>query len=1036
MAEFEVPQPIICSPFQEPAHHWLLEEGVQPALAEGRRPAHYFYRPPGQDSASEGAPVGERIELALVNLVRNRVRQWRDEGYPGVTGTTLELLEYWRRDGREKRLFFAQLEAAETIIFLTEARRDFLQGIDVPSDEPSDDRKAEGFSAFRRYACKMATGSGKTTVMGMLAAWSILNKIHRHANANYSDVVLVVCPNVTIRNRLSELDPRHAEASLYRTRDLVPPHLMPDLAKGRVLVTNWHVFEPHSMQSGGVSAKVVKAGVRKRVPEYINIAAKSTTARGRRYLTREEFDLQVANGLLEVKEEELDSTGNLKRALVISDKYVESDTALVNRVIGQEVGGKQNLLVFNDEAHHAYRIRREDEGVDDVEEEDELDAFYKEATVWVDGLDRIHKLRGINFCVDLSATPYYLGGVGQDANRPFPWVVSDFGLTDAIEAGLVKIPQLAVRDATGADIPGYFNIWKWIVPKLTAQERGGRKGSAKPEAILKWSNTPIAMLAGLWEQLRVEWESDEADSRPPVFIIVCKNTAIAKVVFEWLAENKPPIGVPPANIKGFVNVDGCTNTIRVDSKVVHETDSGQPKSDDAQWMRFTLDTVGKTDWPRDLQGRPIYPEGFEELAAKRPGYPLHPPGRDVRCIVSVGMLTEGWDCNTVTHIVGLRPFMSQLLCEQVVGRGLRRRTYEVGADDLMTEEVAKVFGVPFQVIPFKADAKGTSLPKPKRHHVYAVPARAELEIRFPRVEGYMQAIRNRVTVNWAEVPPLLLDPTKIPPEVQVKAALATNAGRPSLVGPGRLENLDLNPYRAARREQELAFALARDLTKEYVASPACEVPPHVLFPQIVGIVQRFLRDVVRPIAPAHRLDVFLSPYYGWAIERLVAAIRPDAAGGEAPEIPRYETSRGPGTTADVDYWTSKDVREVVNSHLNYSVADTKKWEQSATYTIDTHPITDAFVKNAGLGFAIPYVHNGRAADYMPDFIIRMKGEPENFLILETKGFDDLAEIKAAAAERWCAAVTAHGRFGRWRYALARSLAQVRETLDSAGSAAP
>lgn len=1031
MAEFEVPQPIICSPFAEPAQHWLLEEGVEPQLESGRRASHYFYRAPGQDAGPEGAAGGERIELPLVNLVRERVKQWRGDGWPGVTGTTLELLEYWRRDGREKRLFFAQIEAVETIIFLTEARRDYRQGIDVPSDEPSDERKAEGFKAFRRYACKMATGSGKTTVMGMLAAWSILNKVHRHANADYSDVVLVVCPNVTIRNRLSEIDPQRGEASLYRTRDLVPRQLMADLAKGRVLVTNWHVFEPQSMQAGGVSAKVMKAGVRRRVREFITIGPKTTTARGKRYLSQEEFERQRAAGLLDIIEEERDATGNLKRVFVESEKFVESDTALVNGVLGRAVGGKQNILVFNDEAHHAYRIRKAEPDADEEDvlgEVPEIEEFYKEATVWVDGLDRVHKLRGINFCVDLSATPYYLGRVGQDANRPFPWVVSDFGLTDAIESGLVKIPQLAVRDGSGQAIPGYFNIWKWIVPKLTAQERGGRKGSAKPEAILKWANTPIAMLAGLWEELRAEWATSKDDPRAPVFIIVCKNTAIAKVVYEWLAENKPPSGIPPANIKGFLNADGCLNTIRVDSKVVHETDSGQPKSDDAQWMRFTLDTVGKTEWPKDQQGRPIYPEAFEELAAKRPGQPMHPPGRDVRCIVSVGMLTEGWDCSTVTHIVGLRPFMSQLLCEQVVGRGLRRRTYELGDNDLMTEEVAKVFGVPFQIVPFKANPQGSSQPRPKRHHVYAVPARAALAITFPRVDGYRQAIRNRVTVNWNEVPPLWLDPMKIPPEVQVKAALQTNSGRLSLVGPGKLENVDLRAYRSARREQELVFELARDLTKEYVASPSCEAPAHVLFPQIVQIVRQFLLDRVTPVAPAERLDVFLSPYYGWVIERLVAAIRPDTSEGEAPEIPRYESSRGPGSTADVDYWTSKDVREVLRSHLNYIVADTKKWEQSAVYILDNHPAVEAFVKNAGLGFAIPYVHNGRPHDYQPDFVVRLKGG--SHLIVETKGFDELAEVKAAAAERWVSAVNADGRFGRWRYAMARSVAQVREILDA------
>jgi len=395
-------------------------------------------------------------------------------------------------------------------------------------------------------------------------------------------------------------------------------------------------------------------------------------------------------------------------------------------------------------------------------------------------------------------------------------VVSNFGLTDAIESGLVKIPQLAVRDTTGAAIPGYFNIWRWILPRLTPAERGGKKGSPKPEAILKWANTPVAMLAGLWEELRREWASIKDDPRPPVFIVVCKNTKIAKTVYEWLGENNPPAGIPPANIEGFRN-NGRVSTIRVDSKVVHETDSDQSKGDESAWMRRTLDTVGKTEWPKDRQGRPIYPESFEELA-KKLGRPLHPPGRDVRCIVSVGMRTEGWDCNTVTHIIGLRPFMSQLLCEQVVGRGLRRTNYDVGEDGRLSEEVAKVFGVPFEVIPFKANV-GPKPPTAKRYHVHAVPAKAHFEIKYPRLEGYRQAIRNRVTINLDLAATLILDPMNIPPEVQMKAALPNNKGHHSLTGPGKIETVDLNPYRSGRRFQELVFDLARDLTRDYVMQP-------------------------------------------------------------------------------------------------------------------------------------------------------------------------------------------------------------------------
>src|SRR5271157_4908927 len=636
----EVAEPIQNSPFEKPTRYWYIQEGEQPELRPAspehpkRRPAVIFPPKDQRDTwtvdgtilrNSKDYPAG--FELGLVNLIRERLEAWEQAGYPGVTRTTLDLVKWWTRDGRDRRLFFAQLEAALTVIFLIEARADFLQGISIPRDEPSDERKADGYKGFQRYACKMATGAGKTTVMGMLAAWSILNKVNDRSDGRFSDAVLVVCPNVTIRNRLSELNPERGEASIYRTRDLVPSHLMPSLAQGKVLVTNWHVFEPLSAQQGGVSARVIKAGVPVRTPETITIGAKSTTARGTRYLSLKDFERQVANGMLTVAPggEQRDKEGNLAKVKVESTRYIESDTALINRVLGREIGGKQNILVLNDEAHHAYRILQErPDDWDEMEEEDrdEWLAQRDEATVWIDGLDRVQKLRGINFCVDLSATPYFLGRVGQETNKPFPWVVSDFGLIDAIESGLVKIPQLAIRDNTGQDHPAYFNIWQWILGKLTPRERGGKKGSPKPEAILKYAHHPIAMLAGLWEKEREEWQKHATDPRPPVFILVCKNTRIAKVIYDWLANGESPSGIPESKIEGFRNRNGQINTIRVDSKVVHETDTGEAKSDESRWMRLTLDTVGKRSWPADSQGRPIYPDDFEALA-KKLDRPMH-----------------------------------------------------------------------------------------------------------------------------------------------------------------------------------------------------------------------------------------------------------------------------------------------------------------------------------------------------------------------------------------------------------------------------
>ncbi len=1026
MSNFEVPSPILCSPFEEPKEHWWILEGQPAERRPTRRPALYFYREPAKDSEQRG---GLAIEMKLVNRIRERVKAWRESGYAGVTRTSLELLQHWQRDGREKRLFYAQIEAAETIIFLTEARSDFRQGIEIPRDEPSDDRKAEGFAGFLRYACKMATGAGKTTVMGMVAAWSILNKVNDRSDSRFSDVVLVVVPNVTIRDRCRELDPELGEASLYRTRDLVPGHLMERMRQGKLIVTNWHVFEPQAVNEGN-AAKVVKRGREVLTTETVRIGEKNDTKRGTRFLTRETIRQQLANGMLELVEGDPDQDMAIK---VRSRRYVESDAKLIERILGRDIGGKQNILLMNDEAHHAYRIKKDEPDEDEEDEfgeDEEAAEFFKEATVWIDGLDRIQKLRGINFCVDLSATPYFLGRVGQQTNRPFPWVVSDFSLMDAIESGLVKIPQLAVRDTTGAEIPGYFNIWRWILQpgRLTPAERGGKHAAPKPEAVLKWAHTPIGMLAGLWEAERDSWEQN-GESRPPVFILVCKNTALANVVYDWLANGKCPTGIPPAKIEGFRNTATKQNTIIVHSKVVHETDTGEAKGDESQWMRFTLDTVGKSWWPMDAQGLPIYPPGFPELATKLER-PLHPPGRDVRCIVSVAMLTEGWDCNTVTHIIGLRPFMSQLLCEQVVGRGLRRASYELDeTTGLMREEVAKVFGVPFEVVPFKANTGVTPPPPVKRHHVHALPQRAHLEIKFPRVEGYTQAVRNRVTLDWDKVPSVLIKPDQIPPEVEVKGLNVNNRGRSSLLGPGRVDKISLNEQRSHLRVQELVFDVARTLTKDFIEQRDCNVPTQVLFPQMVSIVDRYVREEVVMQAPGDLRDLHFAPYYGWLVEVLVESIHGDVASGDAPEIPRYEANRGAGSTSEVDFWTSRDVREVMKSHVNYVVADTKKWEQTAAYFIDTHARAEAFVKNAGLGFAIPYLHNGQMHDYVPDFLIRLQGEPMRHVILETKGFDPLEEVKGAAAERWIKAVNSEGSFGEWSYRLVKKPSEITALLN-------
>ena len=1040
MTAREVPQPILNSPYEAPKEHWRISELAPPERVTGRRLPMYWYRRPGKEATDPDSP-GTAIELKMVTRIRRQLDEWRPlalRGEGGVTRTTMDLMQHWRREERTERLFFAQLEAAETIIFLTEARRDFLQGISVPTDEPDEEARERGARAFRRYACKMATGSGKTTVMAMLAAWSILNRAANRNDPRYSDLVLVVCPNVTIRNRLEELKPERGEASLYRTRDLVPSRAMQMLAIGQVIVTNWHVFEPKSAQAGGDSASVVRTGRPVRVRETVRIGRKTGTVRGVRYLALRDYEEQARTGLLEVQAERKDRSGRTVSAVVESTRHVESDAGVLRRVFPAGARDRKNLLVLNDEAHHAYRIRRsaaDGEEAEDLGDAEARTAFYRGATVWIEGLDRIHQRMGIRRCIDLSATPYYLGRVGQEAGRPFPWVVSDFGLQEAIEAGLVKIPQLAVRDSSGAPIPGYFNIWRWILPKLTPTERGGRLGTPKPAAVLKYAHTAIAMLGGLWDELRAAWAIRSDEDRPPVFIIVCRDTTLAKVVFSWLAEGDGPVGIPSSHLAELRNENGAIRTIRVDSKVVRESDGGEARTDADRWMRHTLDTVGKSEWPQDFWRRPIHPEGFRALAAKLER-PDHPPGRDIRCIVSVGMLTEGWDCSTVTHIIGLRPFRSQLLCEQVVGRGLRRSNYAVGADGRLSEEVAKIFGVPFQVIPFKATKEEKNGPEEGQENrstwrIYAVPEKAAHEIRFPRLEGYAPEIRRRLTIAWDTVATLPIDPAQIPDEVDFGVALRDETGRPSVHGPGDLERADLRSFRESRRLREHIFDLAGALTRHFAEQPGCLLPARSLFPDLVAAVERYVHEKVVPLGSAKPVDAFLAPWYGWMVERLRQAISPAAPDGEPTEIPRFETGRGPGTTAEVDFHTRRKPYPVTRSHLNAVVPDTKRWEQAAAFQLDGHDSVHSFVKNAGLGFGIPYLHNDETHEYQPDFIVRLNGGSDRYLILETKGFDRLGEVKRQAAERWVRAVNNDGRYGCWAYELVTDIGAVGETVTRA-----
>lgn len=917
-----VDNPILNSPFEEPSRYWEYREG-QPVVAEGRRPAGYYLR-----SRTCGAQVSmfeeEFVPLELVNTIRERVKGWRERGYPGVTSITRQLLNQWNNPDRERKLFFCQREAAETLIWLVEASPAEKQGIEITKD-----------NGLTRYACKMATGSGKTVVMGMVIAWQVLNKIVNPQDRRFSDAVLLVCPNLTIRERLQVLLPWKPN-NYYEKFDLVPRGWLSRLQQGKFQITNWHLFQP---RDDSRSRSVVQRGV-------------------------------------------------------------ESDAAFCRRVL-KDLGNKQNILVINDEAHHAYRPAPLPEEVREQLSAEEI-AEREEATVWVSGLDKIHAVRGINFCADFSATPFYIKGSGYEEGTPFPWVVSDFGLVDAIESGIVKIPRVPVDDNTGALIPKYFRLWEHINQQLPASERQTARRRAKPESVLREAEGALATLASEWKKT-FEAFQQAGSPVPPVLIVVCDNTDLSKLVYEHIAKGNV--------LKELANKDQEQVTLRIDTKLLAEAQSaveGETKQEAAERLRKTVDTVGKTAW-----------EGEGD-----------PPGKNIRCVISVGMLTEGWDAQNVTQILGLRAFTSQLLCEQVVGRGLRRMNY----DDFTEPEYVDVYGVPFEVIPVKKKAVGRTEMQRVSTLVRALPERKHLEITFPRVEGYVFDVKSRIRLNLDAVPYLRIDPTSEPTEVTVKPAVGYRIGRPDRLGPGAEILHDRNPFHCEKRLQASVYEIAAELTRRLKDKREEWSARHLLFPQVLNIVWQYLEERVIVTEDAVLEEIALLKYKQRIIERLTEAIEPDTEAGEPPILPIIERFRSIGSTSEVLFRTVRPCVGTTKSHISHVVLDAPVWEHSVAYQLERIPEVVAYARNDHLDFTIPYEWQGVRHEYRPDYLIRWRlpdgGEVK--IILEIKGFEtEQDRQKEAAARRWVRAVSRHGEFGKWIFVVCRDPKQTRKKIAEA-----
>jgi type III restriction enzyme len=989
-----VEKPILCSPYVEPDKHWAydLQSGAA-NIVPYRRPASYFFKVQRIGGEQQLALFAEetREDLPLVNALRQDVKRWREANYEGATQVSKELLAYWRRADRPRRLFFCQLEAVETVIYLNEIRlagkrTRFKAAVSVPDlDRLKDQPAGASLPHLTRLGIKMATGSGKTVVMAMVIAWAFCNRGQVSSDERFPNAVLAVCPNLTIKERLQVLRPENPD-NYYAAFDLIPSRLRPLLQTGKVLVTNWHLFQPESEHvEGGKSYTVVNKGP-------------------------------------------------------------EGPDAFARRILG-DLYGKGKILVLNDEAHHAWRPKVEIGGDGNISKEE-----LEEATVWINGLDTLNQAVGIRFCVDLSATPFYIAGSGYVEGAPLPWLVSDFGLVDAIESGIVKIPRLPVSDTTGRPEPRYFRLWQHISDNLQPGERlPGRAKKPKPEVVYRESEPALLTLAGQWvERFKyIQEASNESDKTPPALIIVCDNTDIAEVfyrnisgeqVIEVVEEEEPGedeeaeqeaasksrstkktkvvYGQGKIFSAYFSNREGFSPTIRIDSKLLAQAESGDltlSRKDAAEQLRQIVATVGK------------------------PGQ----PGEQVRCVVSVAMLNEGWDANNVTHILGLRAFDSQLLCEQVVGRGLRRMDYTPDpTSGLLTEEYVDIYGVPFSLIPFKGRPTKTSAPEDRpKNHVRALPERAAFEIRFPVVEGYAFTLqRNVITADIQAMESLRIEPEYEPTSVFVKPRVGYQFGAPTMNGPGEFMEQNREAYYNTTHLQTIEFELTRQIVFRMVGDQDSAPDPrsnarlrlqsrHQLFPQVYRFVHAYLQQKVyyRGVDPR---EIGQEKYFQRIVERMLAAIQPDDAQGEPPLMPLLNRYKPIGSTADVDFKTVKPVFSTVFSHINAVAADTATWEQSAAFRLEQavlHGIARHYARNDQLNFTIPYEFMGVSYHYEPDYLVKLSNDVT--LVLEIKGMEtDQDRAKHQAARRWVAAVNNWGKLRKWAFHVNRDTHMLKSEL--------
>ena len=979
--------PILNSPYDCPERHWELDGEGQPTqqIIENRRRAEFITPIPRPKKLKKGSKQQDIVfdegkgvstqeqqydPTPIINEVRKQVNLWRAWPKPSewqVTPETARLLQHWRHHSFSGvRPFFCQVEAAETAIWLTEVASHSRIGRNILDHLERANLNAN--PELMRLGLKLATGAGKTTVMAMLIAWQTINAVRRPQSRHFTRGFLICAPGLTIRDRLRVLQPNDPD-SYYKNRELLPSDMLDDMNRAKIIITNYHAFK-----------------MRERIE----------LSKGGRQL------LQGRTGE--------------------APKTIETDGQMLQRVM-PDLMGMKNILIINDEAHHCYREKPKDPEEEDLtgDERKEAQKNSEAARLWISGLETVCRHLGTKRVMDLSATPFFLSGSGYKEGSMFPWTMSDFSLMDAIECGIVKLPRVPVAEnIPGRDLPVYRDLWKNIGKEMPKKGRG-QGAELDPLKLPTRLKTALEALYGHYEKTFKLWQ-DHGIKVPPCFIIVCQNTAISKLVYDFVSgfHQKNDDGsttLVNGRFSLFRNFDETTgnslarpNTLLIDSEQLEAGDAlddnfrGMAADEIERFRREIIERSGDVRAGDNISDQELLREVMNTVGK------AGQLGGAIRCVVSVSMLTEGWDANTVTHVLGIRAFGTQLLCEQVIGRALRRQSYDLNEEGLFNVEYADVFGIPFDFT-----AKPVIAPPQVPRETIQVkamrPDRDALEIRFPRVEGYrVELPEERLTADFNAESILTLSPDLVGPSI------THNSG---IIGEGADMRLD---HLGDMRPSTLVFQVTQRLLYNHWRDPGEEPKLH-LFGQLKRITKQWLDTCLVCKGATYPALLMYPELADMACNKITTAITKKFL-GERPIKALLDAYNPTGSTSHVRFNTSKTLRWETSSkscHLNWVILDSE-WEGEFCRVAESHPKVRAYVKNHNLGLEVPYRFGSDVRKYLPDFIVLVEdghGKEDILqLIVEIKGFrgEDAVEKKSTMDTYWVPGVNHLGAHGRWAFA--------------------